>query len=591
MNETTTSGSNRVGVGDRLTDYSSFDVAVQRPVSGGGFGLVYFGPCRLHGNRWFALKTLRPDVLARSERASDLFVREGLTWVGLWPHANLLTAQSVTLINGQPFLVLDYAEHGSLRDLFATLRRRKEWLPPLTALILAQNIASGLVALHTPDLAFLRPQPLVHRDLKPENILIATDGYAKITDFGIAKVFEGLSDDGPTLLGLLDRLGDPPVPPGEDSFVTADGEHEQPEGQAFTQERGAMGAVQAGGAPITAAEAMRSRRYQTARGVALGTPAYMAPEQWEDAALAGPPADVYAFGLLLAELFTGYYALLDLNQPQSVDEWRMAHREGAPRPLATLAQRATADARLSTEQQAALMAAVATVEGIYQACLAKEVGARPTAVEALVALQRAAVALGATPYTPPDLYPHTSEHERIKWHNWAITYFNFGLYAEALQRNDRALALASADPGALLNRGNILAELDRREEALEAYDRALAALPPDDRLRRKGLWNNRGVLLGELRRYAEADVAFSQALTLAPDAADTWFNQASNLLIWGRAEAQSGRIDAGRERFHHALTAAERAIALNPHNPQSQRVLTTIREALRTLGKGDEGGC
>jgi len=76
----------QIAIGDRLTDYVSVDVEVQR-VARGGFGVVYLGPDRLHVGRWCALKMLRSDVLAHSRRASDLFVREALTWVGLWPHA------------------------------------------------------------------------------------------------------------------------------------------------------------------------------------------------------------------------------------------------------------------------------------------------------------------------------------------------------------------------------------------------------------------------------------------------------------------------------------------------------------------------
>src|SRR5690242_8636797 len=149
----------------RLTDFTFVDVTVER-MGAGGFGLVYMGPDRLHGDMWIALKTLRPELLALRPHVRELFLSECLIWVGLWPHPNVLTAQSATLIDGRIYLVLTYAEGGSLRELLAF----EQPLP--TRLNWAQHIAAGLLALHTPDPEFLRPHPLIHRDLKPENILV-----------------------------------------------------------------------------------------------------------------------------------------------------------------------------------------------------------------------------------------------------------------------------------------------------------------------------------------------------------------------------------------------------------------------------------
>jgi len=532
----------QITIGDRLADYDNDDVEVQR-IASGGFGVVYFGPCLLHEGAWHALKTLRPDVFARSKRASHLFLREALTWMGLWPHANLLTAQAVIMINDQPFIVLDYAQYGSLRDLFAAARQQGGWLTPTSALDLAQQIAAGLVTLHIPDPAFLRPLPIVHRDLKPENILLDNYGYALITDFGLAKVREAAGEDDPDLMEHL--------PPPQK--------------------------VDENGESIVPTEAtIRPLRYQTARGVALGTFAYMAPEQWADAASAGPPADVYAFGLILGEIFTGRHPLLDLDQSHSEDEWRAAHQTGQPCSLLSLASQGE---WVAEQPEADRLGALTAAEGIYQECLAKQAEARPTAAETLTRLQQVARALGQESYTPPETYAHTVEHEMTRWHNWADAYHTFGMYEEALTRNDQALALAPTHPNVLISRGVILAALNRPEEALTVYDRALAGLPSDDP-RRNGIWNNRGLRLNELGRYAEAEAAYAQALSLMPDNPANWYNRAANQLDWANTEAQTGYADAAPTHWRAGLKYAERAVALNPNNPEYRRVLDLHRDAL-----------
>src|SRR5262249_30588403 len=69
----------------RLTDFTTTDVMVHQ-MGHGGFGLVYMGPDQGAGGQWRALKTLRPELLALRPQLNELFVTEGLTWVGLWTH-------------------------------------------------------------------------------------------------------------------------------------------------------------------------------------------------------------------------------------------------------------------------------------------------------------------------------------------------------------------------------------------------------------------------------------------------------------------------------------------------------------------------
>ena len=500
-----------IRVGQVLTDYSNIQLTVRR-VAAGGMGLVAMGPNHMRNDQWYALKTVQPAALARDPTLQDRFLREALTWLGLWYHPNILRAVAVNSIDGLVFLRLEYAEHGSLADLLAQ--------GPLTlplALHAAQEIAAGLVALHTPDPEHLRPLPLVHRDLKPANVLLKqmSQGQAiQITDFG--------------LVALLPEA--------------AGG------GLAEDQE----------------ADPTRSARFQTRAGSVLGTPAYMAPEQWQGATLAGPPADLYALGLILAELVTGQHPLRDLRQRQTVGAWRQAHAQGEP-------------ARL----QARVPAVPVPLERLYLALLAKRAEDRPTAGEALAGLQAVAQRLGEAPYLPVEIVAHTPANEGVFWHNWSEGYRRFKLYPEALARNDAALRLDPEDPDVLITRGAILRGLQRPVEAVAAYQQALTHLAPDDQVRRKSVHYNLGILYSDqLQDNVRAEAAYQAALAQMPEAADAWYNRAINELRWGLAERAAGRQAEGRAHLERAREHAREALRLNPNHTNNQRILQGIEAAL-----------
>jgi serine/threonine protein kinase len=521
---------------------------------------------------------LRPELLALRPPLRDLFLPECLTWVGLWPHPNLLTAQMATEIDGRLYLVLDYAEGGSLRDLL-TLNQ-----PFAARLRWAQHIAAGLVALHTPDPEFLRPTPLVHRDLKPENVLVDASGYAMITDFGLAATLgEALaqSPDGLAALALVEQLA---------------AQAEQTAQAAQTAQT--IGAPRAPRAPHALRSARTARfhvRTRAAGGTGtaggsggagtarkgglggVGTIAYMPPEQWEVEGEVGPPADLYAFGLLLSELLAGRHGLADLESDLDEDGWYQLHLSGTPRPL-----------RTGPAEGASRLPEV--VERLYRALLAKRPEERPTAGEALAVLAQAAAQLGEAPYTLHDSYPRTEEHRMMTWHNWANTYESFGRLEEALARNDRALALAPHQFEVLHTRGNILAGLGLQarqaghpeegtrllEEALGCYDQALAAATSD--VERAGALGMKAARLRALGRYAAAEAAYAAALALAPDNGIGWYNRANNGLAWARAEAQSGQQAEALRRYTLAQEHAREAVRLRPNYAKAHRLLADIQQ-------------
>jgi tetratricopeptide (TPR) repeat protein len=240
----------------------------------GGMGIVYL--CFDHQEqRPVALKTFKPEFLP-NRAARERFLEEGNTWVLLGKHPHIVRAYGVERIGDgrEVYIVLELvAKEEGRRD--ASLRA---WLTPGRplpvdeALLIALQIVRGMH--HATDTI----PGFVHRDLKPENVLVGADhlSYAfinrvRVTDFGLVK---------------------------------------------------ALPAEQAAQAQTVAKRGNQLGQW-TSAGSILGTPHYMAPEQWENADV-DVRADIYAFGCILGEMVTGQ-VLASGNTP---DELQRAHQGG-----------------------------------------------------------------------------------------------------------------------------------------------------------------------------------------------------------------------------------------------------------------------
>ena len=540
-----------------LYDGTDFDTIVQR-VAYGGFGVIAFGPNKLRGGEMVAYKTLRRELLA-DPKAYATFVRECLLWIGLWDHPNIASVFAVMEMGDaeglRPFIALRYAANGSLRDtLNAAYRLPGGRLPLEEGLFLAQQIAAGLTYLHTPDPAYLRDEPTVHRDLKPENVLLMGDGRAVITDFGLAKIIEEASPE--TLISFAALL--------------------------------AGGAL---GGPHAAVNPTRTTGMITTAGVGLGTPAYMPPEQWQDARHASTPADVYALGLMLSELLAGRHPLLDVRQGHTPAEWERAHALPNPGALRAIEPRIPLG-----------------VEMIYLRCLAVDPAARPRAADVLAALQEGARAAGMEVYEAPEIAAHSAYNELVHWHQWSGACLSFARYEEALQRNDRALNLArdlarerpELLPTTLTARGTIFTGLGKQAleagdagaasrwdaQAMVAYQEALAAFPPETteegRVGRAMVWHQLGVLHSARRQWPLAESDYAKALDLKPDMSDTFYNRANNLAKWAVEDARGGRRADATGHLRQARVYAITSVTLG--DPMSQGLLKSIEEMLHALG-------
>jgi tRNA A-37 threonylcarbamoyl transferase component Bud32 len=100
------------------------------------------------------------------------------------------------LDDGQPWVMLEWMQHGSLADLVKRERDTGYYIPLSYAHYYATAMAAALRAAHSAE--------IVHRDVKPDNVLVGQDGVAKLTDFGIAK---DLTAEAPQLTAIGQTMG------------------------------------------------------------------------------------------------------------------------------------------------------------------------------------------------------------------------------------------------------------------------------------------------------------------------------------------------------------------------------------------------
>jgi Flp pilus assembly protein TadD len=136
-------------------------------------------------------------------------------------------------------------------------------------------------------------------------------------------------------------------------------------------------------------------------------------------------------------------------------------------------------------------------------------------------------------------------------------------YDEAMQSYDRALALTPNDLSILKDRGAALGFLQRNEEALECFDRALSLKPDDPYFLYK-----RGNALSDLDRHEEALACLDRAFELAPDDAD--------------GLGDRGNVLSALQRHAEALASYDRALQLAPDS-----AMTHWNRGLALLRLGD----
>jgi serine/threonine-protein kinase len=165
----------------------------------GGMGVVYRAE-HTALQRTVALKLLRPG-LGQLHDMDRRFEREAVA-AGRLDHPNCVAVVDFgQLADGCLFLVMELAEGRTLRQLLSECRQ----LAPRRALHIARHVLRGLAHAHGLG--------VVHRDIKPDNVMLVRrdddEDFARILDFGIAKLVGGEAETGPALTRTGVAIGTP----------------------------------------------------------------------------------------------------------------------------------------------------------------------------------------------------------------------------------------------------------------------------------------------------------------------------------------------------------------------------------------------
>lgn len=523
----------------------------------GGMGIVYiiFDPVDV---KFYALKTFQERFLW-DEPAIKQFINEAEIWVKLDRHPNIVTAELVRIIEGKPYIFLEYVQGTDLEH-----KINAEPMPVRTAIDLAVQFCNGM------DYAF-KKLGLIHRDIKPSNCLLTRDGVLKITDFGLGKIFDELSVD-------------------------------------ESSKRGAQSKALTGMAKKESGETADS--LTDSSSAVVGTLPFMAPELFYDMKKAGQKSDIYSFGLVLYMMLTGknpMYSrdplevinnhlntvpaspkLLNPEVPPILEDVVMCCLEKDPNKrfesfdeiqgfMEHVYETVFGAKYVPPETREALTETDWINKGLSLGSLKRYKEAILTFDRALEINKDSVKALiqKGSLLIQLDLYDNAlqcfNNVLKLECSNWealslkGVALWKLKRHDEALSCFDEALALKNDVPDIYCRKGRILTELKRYDEALMCFDRAIELNPKSDEI-----WDRRGYLFIQLAQYQDASDSFSKAIEINPRIQTSWRYRGDALYELGF--------------YSEAINAYKRAMSFEE---QANQARISIGNCYRQMGNTD----
>lgn len=448
-------------------------------VLAGGMGVVYV-VTDVQSGEPFVVKAIK-EPLSHHSLLRARFQREAEAWISLQKHPNIVQALGFEYLEDQPHIVLEYVSGGSLRSLLHNTE-----LPIPKILRLAVEICRGMR--HASLMGIT-----AHRDLKPDNILLTANATAKVTDFGLVKMW-----DERTAQELYQDIGLPGLSPNNSTLT-------RPDAPGF------------------------------------GTKEYMPPEQWLSANQVDIRSDIYAFGVMLYEMLTGIRPFYGKNH----DELRDRHFNYEP--VAPSALRpdipASVDSiigRCLKKNQADRYSDFGPLEKDLTRILQHEfrqvvslLSKEQMSLEELN--ERGAALFNLGKYhqalnTFHEVIRVDSRHA-VAWANRGVILAELQHYDQALISFDEALRVNPENAVVLTNKGMTLAELGRYEDALACLNQATNLdhfLQP--------AWRYRAETLNHLEEFEQAYYSAIKARQLDDSDSAAYYQEAVALMHLGRLQ-------------------------------------------------------
>ncbi|MGV8125512.1 MAG: tetratricopeptide repeat protein [Candidatus Xenobiia bacterium LiM19] len=514
----------------------------------GGMGTVYviFDSVQV---KFQAFKTFQERYLW-NDRAIKQFIKEAEIWIKLERHPNVVNAERIEVIEGKPYIVLEYIQGTDLESIL-----KAEMLPVKKSIEYAIQFCEGM------SYAF-KKLGLIHRDIKPTNCFITREGVVKISDFGLGKIF----DEAP------------------------------PEAEALSLSQ-----------LITEKKMLDKKFSSTSSTGMVGTLPFMAPELFININATSTKTDIYSFGLVFYIMLTGInpffsedpYELIQ-NHLSVQPKPPQSYNSEVPESLSVIVLRCLEkEPEKRYDDFAQLKKAIEEAysecfhtryqyqepqdifseedwlnKGISLASLSRHKEAvitfdqalkiNPQSIEGKIQKGTSLIKLNRT----EEAIECFDEVLQLDLGNWKAWFFKgealrkMGKREEALTCINRALDRDPDRPEALRSKGNLLAETGKELGSLIYFNRALELKPKFGEI-----WSDKGIVLLKLRRYNEASTCFLKAIEINPRSYLAWSHRGEVLFRLGF--------------YSEAINAFQTALSLKPN---SIRELVGTAHAYQELG-------